>query len=157
MPLIIQQPNRVESLKCSLDTLEWRAKRATNVNADNVKRLGVHRESLFAHGKMQPLRLGMAMEACPQCGCFKSGLASQCLISRSKSFYAPDDDAWFSSTQSPIFEAHVCEPSSSAKESLMYVRACVSPAVALQRAISLSPARYVRCGDDTMTMQEGSG
>jgi hypothetical protein len=43
VPLMIHHINRIESLKVSLDSLEWPAKRATNVSADMSNRCVHHR------------------------------------------------------------------------------------------------------------------
>jgi hypothetical protein len=43
VPLMIHHINRIESLKVSLDSLEWPAKRATNVSADTSNRCVHHR------------------------------------------------------------------------------------------------------------------
>ena len=43
VPLIIHHVNRIESLKVSLNSLEWPAKRATSVSADTSNRWVPHR------------------------------------------------------------------------------------------------------------------
>ena len=54
VPLRIRHINRIESLKVSVDSLEWPAKRATSVSADTSNRCVLHRPRDIARNAALP-------------------------------------------------------------------------------------------------------